>query len=1186
MNTYEKAVKLIGFNRLWMSVVLSAGLALGLMCPEAGAQGNTGRILGTVTDPSGGAVNGAGVSITDTQRGITRVLIADQAGEFAAPDLQPGIYQVRVVMAGFKAFNRENILLEVGKDVRVDAVLQPGDSTTQVTVTVEIPMSDTTSATLGGTLSNETINDLPLNGRNYENLLQLRPGVMIYPGGGSFAQSTNGSRPDDNSFMVDGLINDEPFSGMSVINGGTIAGDASTILPIDAIQEFNTEENPRAEYGWKPGAVVDVGLKSGTNSVHGTAYAFGRDGSWDARNYFNNSGPETPVALEQFGGTVGGPIKKDKLFYFVGYEGQRYMVGSTVQVSAPTTVPLPTPASGATCVALASGDCANSLPDACNDLAAQGTPLSPLSLSLAGLNANCQRVSATAGVFPVNNGTAIAGNPTAFFPNLLSNNKEDNGLVKADYHLNDRNAFNGMYFIGQVDGTWNDAPSQLLPAWESVLHTRAQVGSGSWIWTPNSRWVNELRAGYDRLYQPTLGADSNINPTTYGINTGVSNPLYFGFPRIRINGFSNFQLGAGLGRPRVQGPDSVFQVLDHLSYLHGKHAFKFGGEVLYNTFAGEAAQDTRGFIRFGSLEDFLSGAPNTGALLIGDPTRHVHNEGYAVFAQDDWRILPRVTINLGLRYELNTVLKESHNLFGNFDPNAGLVQVGQQIASPYNGDHNNFGPRAGLAWDVRGDGKTVMRAGASVIYEQLAYDVFLGALGMNNVPTGAQIVTAAGTQQGSGTIALADATFPGGALNWNGSAVGGASIFPSGTQVQCGDGLGANPGPCNTFAVNRNLRTPYVTTWTLGLQRSLTNNLSLEVAYVGNHGTKLVSVTDINQPTVGSGWTAAALAAPGGGPDPLAEQAGRPFNAKFPYLANINYLSNQDKSNYQGLQVAATQRVAHGLSFVAGYTYSHALDNASASEGAVLPLDSTRPGLGYASSDFDIRHRFTFSVTYAIPGSKMWGQLLEGWQVNSIVTLQTGQPWGTGDTADDFSGTGEVNNPNSSFERWDFFGNPGDFTSHRTPIPFFSGTSNPACAAKAQALDGGNPLTPFTSSLGLLGCYVQGNSMLLPPGLGTFGTMGRNIFRDGGFHNWDLSVSKNWKFKEVLTAEFRAEVFNILNHPEFANPYGGQNGYANNDPSTGFGFGCGCVTPDQAAANPVLGSGGNRAIQLGLKLIF
>jgi hypothetical protein len=291
--------------------------------------------------------------------------------------------------------------------------------------------------------------------------------------------------------------------------------------------------------------------------------------------------------------------------------------------------------------------------------------------------------------------------------------------------------------------------------------------------------------------------------------------------------------------------------------------------------------------------------------------------------------------------------------------------------------------------------------------------------------------------------------------------------------VQCGDGLGANPGPCNTFAVNRNLRTPYVTTWTLGLQRSLTNNLSLEVAYVGNHGTKLVSVTDINQPTVGSGWTAAALAAPGGGPDPLAEQAGRPFNAKFPYLANINYLSNQDKSNYQGLQVAATQRVAHGLSFVAGYTYSHALDNASASEGAVLPLDSTRPGLGYASSDFDIRHRFTFSVTYAIPGSKMWGQLLEGWQVNSIVTLQTGQPWGTGDTADDFSGTGEVNNPNSSFERWDFFGNPGDFTSHRTPIPFFSGTSNPACAAKAQApckaipcscLRGWEPLAPWDAT--------------------------------------------------------------------------------------------------------------------------
>src|SRR5580700_8352921 len=256
------------------------------------AQTTTGRILGTVQDQSGGVLPGAIVTITDVQRGVTRTLTADAAGEYVAPDLIPGTYKVRAEAKGFKAVERENILLEVAQDVRIDFSLPAGDATQTITVTEEVPLLNTTSATLGGTLSNETINDLPLNGRNYENLLQLRPGVTIYPGGGAFTQSTNGGRPDENVYLIEGLNNDEPFSGMSVINGATIAGDASTILPIDAIQEFNVEENPKAEYGWKPGAIVNVGLKSGENKIHGTAYAFGRSDWWDARNYFNQVGTE------------------------------------------------------------------------------------------------------------------------------------------------------------------------------------------------------------------------------------------------------------------------------------------------------------------------------------------------------------------------------------------------------------------------------------------------------------------------------------------------------------------------------------------------------------------------------------------------------------------------------------------------------------------------------------------------------------------------------------------------------------------------------------------------------------------------------------------------------------------------------------------------------------------------------
>jgi hypothetical protein len=315
--------------------------------------------------------------------------------------------------------------------------------------------------------------------------------------------------------------------------------------------------------------------------------------------------------------------------------------------------------------------------------------------------------------------------------------------------------------------------------------------------------------------------------------------------------------------------------------------------------------------------------------------------------------------------------------------------------------------------------------------------------------------------------------------------------------------------------------------------------------------------------------------------------------------------SNLYVSNYNGLQTTLTQRAAHGLSFLASYTYAHALDDDSINIGQYLPQDSTHPGLEYASSDFDITHRFTLSVTYAIPGRRAPAQLLQGWELNSIVTVQTGQPWYGNDLADNISGTSEF------ADRWDFIGNPHDFRSDNYTIPYCAGAdfSNPATitctqtggsnllgsklsaaqttAAATACFTAANAIgTATRTSLNKYGCYFQGNSVLIPPALGTFGTAPRNDFRDSGLRNLDLSVTKGWKLRERLTAQFRAEFFNVLNHPNFTNPYGTSNGFGHYDPSGPGNFGCGCATPDQAAANPVLGSGGNRAVQLGLKLIF
>lgn len=1179
-------------NRVsWKSIrALAVFLAAVLFSLPAFPQGNTGRILGTVTDQSGGYVAGATVTVSDVARGVTQTLTTDSDGAYLAINLIAGTYTVKAEFKGFKTFERKNVIVEVGKDLRVDAVLQTGAQTETITITEEVPMVDTTSTTLGGTISNQTINEIPLNGRNYQNLLTLRPGTTVYPGGGPWTQTTNGARPEDTSYLVDGLSNDEAFMGFSVTNAAAVAGDAATILPIDAIQEFNTQVNPKAEFGWKPGAITSVGLKSGTNDIHGSAYAFGRSDSFDARNFFNHFNPDgslqakTPVELEQYGATAGGRFVRDKAFWFGGFENRDYTVGNSIQVNAPSTTSV--------------GDPSVSVADALTALKARNIPFSAQSLYILGCPAGITApyTSCTGGLYGPNTSQTPLVN--GGFPDVDSSR---NGLGKVDYHINERHTLSGSYFFGNDNITAEDSP-ELLPEYGTVVHSRAQAAAGHYAWTPSANWANDLRVGYTRYHLTIIPA--NVGKT-YQLNTGLSPAVVAvvgGLPNVRIDGFT--ELGGFHNFPKLVGPDNVYDFVDQVSNLRGKHALKVGGEFRVDKVTQGTYRGARGRIRFRKndafagatpLESFLAGTPDSAALLAGDPVRHMTQNLFSAFFQDDWRILRNVTLNLGLRYELQGVPKEDHNLLGNFEPNVGLEQVGVNIGSLYKKDTTNFAPRFGVAWDISGKGTTVVRGGVSLVYDLLSMSTFLSqqntnntvTLGANVVPTGAAIQVGGVTKPGIGNIVASGITLSPAQLNWNGSSVGGAGIYPSGlvSQVVCGDGLGNDAGPCDIFAMDRNYKTPYVTTWTVGIQHAFTGKLSLDASYVGNHGSRLTGIQDINQAALDSTYT---------GTGNFPNQASRPFYSKYPYLEFINYYSNIYRSNYNGLQLTFTGRNYHNLDFVAGYTYSHALDNQSYNWNQYLPKDSLNPGLEYGASDFDIRHRFTLSATYNIPGIKGYGQILQGWQLNGILTLQSGQPWQAFDTSNDFSGTGEF------ADRWNFFGNPSDFKSGGShSIPFCTGSGAGGCTYQAPGAPGGSiamsaaqsaQLYQACTAHGAASCFVSfnGRSALVAPAQGTFGNSGRNIFRDTGFHNLDLSVSKNFKYWERLTVQFRAEMFNITNHPNFANPFGGTTGQgvgATADPSVGP-FGCGCATPDTASVNPVLGSGGARAIQFGLKFLF
>ena len=1151
--------------RIFLVFVLLAAVSLS-------AQTFRGTILGTVTDPSGAVVSGAKVTVKNTGTGLERSTETSGDGSYSVPELPIGSYDVTVSQSGFQTFVAKGVTVDVATERRVDASLKTGEISTKVEVSADqLPMVETTTNDLGGVLTAQTVENMPVNGRDYTKLIYLNPGVagspdQISDSPGSFGEfSMNGARGRSNNYLLDGTDMNDGYRNDPAINQAGVFGTPSTILPIDAVAEVNVLSNFQPEYGRNAGAVVNIVTKSGTNTLHGSAAEYFRNDALDARNYFNlSSQPKAPFHNNQFGASLGGAIVKDKTFFYTDYEGQREPVGVV------TLGCVPDPA------------------QVTADLAA---------LPGAGLTENpiIAKLLATHNPWPTPNIPGTFGTPTAPHtgsdlgcggtPNATLDTPSYNDLTsfiaKIDQNFNASNILTGRYFFGDSIQSFPlalTAGGGPLPGFNTFTPTRVQLISLSYTHTIGSNKVNELRYGWNRFAEGFFPQDQNFHPSSVGLCAASTTAgcagggtTDSGLPIIYVNGTAFGQVGANGSVPRHR-VDTNNQIIDNFSWKVNKHDVKFGVDFHRTSVQQYFDKYFRGRIKFNDLSDFLSGTVHNGFQYSGDSTRHTFENNFGFYAQDSFRVTSHLTFNYGLRWDYFGIVREKNNLLSNItseSPSTGtgtfvLTQVGQPgLSSLYNPDKKDFAPRVSAAWDVTGKGRTVIRTGFGMFYDAFSQDMVLGHL---PYPT---------------------FFAPGPAYN---------PVGPANTQIVSATATGSlNPGipiynapscvsfECDVFAFDRNIKTPYMENYNLNIQQQIGSKAVVQLGYVGSQGHRLWRFFDINQPstaTINACDLGALPASTGCAAGTLQDfgQANRPFGGYGignPYGAYYVMQENSTgKSNYNSLQASLRINSWHGITSIANYVWSKSLDNSSDGEdfepNAAQPQDSTSPQREYGPSNFNLPQRFTWNFSYEFP--KMGGsmqKLKNGWGLNSVLTLQSGQPFQFNyNCEDDYSGGGDC------YDRPDVVGpivqnnrNPRQFMQLSSfAIPC---TVNPAGGANGFASD----------------CVA---------GTRHYGNLGRNALSGPTYKQLDFALYKTTALTERLSMQLRADIFNILNHPNFANPFlpafiadPAANGFqlaGNREVGVG-GYNL-TATGDVGIGNPFLGGGGPRGIQLAAKFTF
>jgi Carboxypeptidase regulatory-like domain/TonB dependent receptor/TonB-dependent Receptor Plug Domain len=1062
-------------RRWWLLPLL--GL---LLTAPVFASGPTGTITGTVTDPSGAIVRKARITVLNEATNATRDAETNDDGDFTVALLPPGRYRVTVESAGFRKSIFSDVTVDVDQTVRVDFALEVGAATEEVKVKDTPPAIQTDTSTLGQVVNNRLVQELPLNDRNFLSFALLVPGSQL-PAEGSQnstqggALSVNGAREQSNNFLLDGVDNNDPYINQYV-----------ALPSVDAIQQFKVQSSDySAEYGRSGGAQINVVLKSGTNAFHGSLFEYFRNRNMDAKNYFDfpactatsvpgECGGIPGLQRDQFGGTLGGPVRRDKTFFFISYEGLRLRQADTRQA----TVPNPTQ------WAMAEG------------LAQEvfGCPLNP----------SCQVGRNVFNLYPPANvgsdltvsntflSAPVIRNSENYYTGKIDQHFSATDTVSAHYSLVDENVFSPFDPVNAFSS---------LPGYGSYTLNHGQNAGLEWTRVFHSRLLNELRLGFIRMRATVLQQNHGDDiGAQLGFPDVLTNPVDLGTPNINVLNFD------GIGEP-VNYPqerhDTTLQLADNVAWTLGRNQFKIGVDVrhlridnyldflargdwffLGQTLAGIFAATGDPTPCAGappddpttcSLAQLLAGVPDYALGVSGTTNNSLRSHGVSTYAQDDIHVVPRFLLNVGLRYEYNSPPVEAQNHFSVPDlvpctalpcnPTFSVVGTNGIPRATYSPTYTNFAPRIGIAWRPLKSERWVVRSAYGIFYDSSIANINI--FPRINPPFY--------------DLALYPQTF---------NCLAGPGI-PCTVQDILNQ-TAQTAGVVQGNMISPKFRDGYMQQWNADLQDEVLPNWMVDVAYVGSKGTHLSDVLDLNQP------------------DPV---TGLP---PYPQFSSILYVESNANSSYNSLQLRSEKRTSHGLALLLSYTYSKSFDDISSvfggSVGSGLPQNSQDLPADRGPSDFNAVNRFSGSFVYDLPVHRLWtngpARLLDNWQASGIVTAQTGSPFTVVIAGAPASSAAAFGNP----ARPDLVGNP-----------FQTGSvaANPNCQAPTQLR---TPQTWF-------------NPCAFAPPAGAFGTEGRNILTGPGYTNIDFSLAKSMALgSENHRLQFRGDFFNLFNHPNFDIP--------------------------------------------------